>query len=410
MAAVATARVFDGRRLGLGAAIIAVLGFGGLGIGLEVDTERTFLSYLMAFVFVFTVTVGGLILLMAGYATNARWMSVVRRTTEAVALPLPALIVLFVPIVLGVAWLYPWVSPSPHLSAHELEVLTHKRAFLNTPFFAVRAAIYFAVFVIAAYKLRRWSLDREARRAHLPPPGDDLAAKAYLSRERMLSSGMLPPVALALTFAGFDWIMSLEPVWYSSILGFYLFGGGFLTAIAMVTILTERLWRRDAGGGVVTPNHFHALGRLLLAFVVFWAYIGFFQAMLIRIANKPNEVSFFLERIDGGWETFVWLLIIGHFALPFLVLLVRRVKFRPRAMALVGGWLVLMHLVDVYWLVIPSHVSARRQIVSWLDLCALAAVVGTSVAVAAWRQHGVRLIPDGDPFLIKGAAYRSKQL
>jgi hypothetical protein len=157
---------------------------------------------------------------------------------------------------------------------------------------------------------------------------------------------------------------------------------------------------------VITRNHFHALGRLLFAFTVFWTYAAFFQAMLIRIANKSEEVTFYLQRVDGAWEVFVWILILGHFALPFLFLLPRDVKFRPHVMALAGGWLVLMHLVDTYWIVIPSRVQGA-MVFHWADLGALAAVVGTCVAVTAWRQHGVAAIAERDPFLARGALYRS---
>lgn len=402
-------RVFRGRKLALGSAVVALLGFIALAIGLAVDAERTFLSYLMAFAFVFTTAAGGLILLMSGYATNARWMSVVRRANEAISLPLPALVVLFIPIVCGAAWLYPWQSPPPGLPSHELEIIRHRAGYLNLPFFTVRAAIYLFILIMSSFLLRRWSVRRDEHLADLPAAGDEVATEAYLGRDRAFASAMLPPVALALTFAGFDWIMSLQPVWYSSILGFYLFGGGFLAALALVTVISARIWRRDEGGGVVTPNHFHALGRLMFAFTVFWAYIAFFQAMLIRIANKPNEVTFYLQRIGGGWAVFVYILILGHFAVPFLVLLLRPLKFRPRAMSAIGVWLLVMHLVDIYWLVIPSHVQGL-MVLSWLDLAALAAVVGTCVAVAAWRQDGVRIIAIGDPFLAKGATYRSKQL
>jgi hypothetical protein len=209
MAEVPPARVFRGRRLMIRAAIVAGIGFAALGLGLAVDPDRTWLSYLMAFAFVFTISVGGLIFLMTGYATNARWMSVVRRATEAVALPLPALAVLFLPIVFGAAWLYPWQSPPPDLSSHDLEILRHRSAYLNLPFFTVRAAIYFVTLLIASFLLRRWSIRRDAQRGELPPKDDEIATEAVLARDRTFASAMLPPVALAFTFAGMDWIMSL---------------------------------------------------------------------------------------------------------------------------------------------------------------------------------------------------------
>lgn len=409
MAAV-TIPVFAGRRVIRAAAAVAAVGFALLALGLALDPARAWLSYLMALSFAVSTSVGGLILLMIGYAANARWMAVVRRPIEAVALPLPALAVLFVPILFGLEH-YPWHAPPPGLAEHEREILAHRAPYMSAVPFALRAAAYFAIFIVASALLRRWSVrrDRAGEPApqeppqEPPPPEEPVAA---LARERALSCAMLPAVGLALTFAAIDWIMSLEPVWYSSIFGVYVFAGGFLAAIALVTVLAARLWARRRSAGAITPNHFHALGRMLFAFTVFWAYAAFFQAMLIRIANKPEEVTFYAQRIGGAWAVFVWILILGHFALPFLFLIRRAVKFRPRAMAAAGGWLVAMHLADTYWLVIPSRVQGAL-VVHWLDLAALAAVLGAAVAVAAWRQHGVALIAGRDPFHADGAAYRS---
>lgn len=403
MAEVIQARRFAGRKVTLTSIVIAVIGFVLLAVGLLVDPARTWLSYLMAFVFVFTLSVGGLILLMSGYATNARWMSVIRRPTEAVALALPAIAVLFVPLMFGLDSLYPWRTRSPELGHHALAALAHREPYMNTAFFLIRAVIYFAVLLIASWTLRRWSVRRDLD----PDRGPIADPEAALKRERMFASGMLPPVALAFTFAAMDWVMALEPVWYSTMFGFYAFAGGFLGALGLVTVFAYRMWTANAAGGAITRHHFHALGRLLLAFVIFWAYIAYFQAMLIRIANKPEEVTFYLERIYGAWGVLVWILIIGHFVLPFLLLLLRSPKFRPRVMAATGWWLVLMHLVDVYWLVIPSHVQGV-MVFHWLDLAALAAVGGTAVAVASWRQTNVLLVPERDPFVRAGAAYWSK--
>lgn len=387
-------------KLLLGAVIAAVIGFVLLAIGLFVDPSRTFLSYVMAYAFAFTTCVCGLILLMIGYAANARWMSVVRRTTEAVSLPIPALAVLFIPILFGLAEVYPWHTPPLGLAEHELHVLEHRAPYLNTGFLLVRAVIYFVILIAGSHLLRRWSVRRDHEAAAVGDPEE------ALRRERRFASGMLPPVALAFSFAVIDWVMAIQGVWYSSMFPIYMFAGGFLTAIALVTIFTQRVWRHHPDSGLVTRNHFHALGRMLFAFVVFWGYIAYFQAMLIRIADKPEEVVFYLRRLEGPWEVLVWILIIGHFALPFLLLMPRSIKFEPRAMAWISGGLVLMHLIDMYWTVIPAHV-AGGFVFHWLDLGALAAVIGTAVAVAVWRQRRVALVPPRDPFVPRGALYRS---
>lgn len=387
--------VYDGKRLAVGAAIVAIVGAIVLAIGLAVDPGRAFLSYLWAYVFAFTIAFGALVFLCIGYAANARWMAVVRRTTEIVALPLPALVVLFVPIVFGLAWLYPWHTPPAGMPHHELEVLAHRAPYLNTAAFVIRAIVVFALLLVAAELLRRWSRRRDGNTATVVDP------VAALGRERGFASAMLPITGLAFTVAVIDWAMSLNGVWYSSMFPVNAFAGGFLAAIALITVLTARL--RDPA---VTPNHFHALGRMLFAFTVFWAYTAFFQAMLMWIADKPEEIVFFARRTEGTWAAFAGILVLGHFALPFFYLLPRGPKFRRRAMAIAGWWLLAMHLVDTYWLVIPSHVPGRL-VVHWLDLAALAVVGGAVVATAAWRQHRVALLATGDPFFADGAAYRS---
>jgi hypothetical protein len=404
MAEVNRPLVFDGKRLALRAAVVAIVGFVLLAIGVATDPARAWLSYLMAFVFAFTIAVGGLIFLLLGYATNARWMAMVRRSSEIVTLPLPALALLFVPILFGLGWIYPWHTPPADLSHHELQLLEHRAPYLNTAALVIRAIVYFTVLLTASLLLRRWSIRRDARDDAERTARD---AEASLARERRFASGMLPAVGLAFTFASIDWVMALEPVWYSSMFPVYLFAGGFLAAISLVTILTDRLRSRACDPHPITPNHFHALGRMLFAFTVFWTYAAFFQALLIGIADKPEEVVFYAQRTEGAWAVVVWILILGHFALPFLGLLTRSVKFRPIAMAIAGWWLLGMHLVDIYWLVIPSR-DHGAFVVHWLDLAALAAVGGTAVAVAAWRQHGVPLLAIGDPFLPEGAAYRSR--
>lgn len=355
--------------------------------------DRFWIAYLTAYSFAFATVVSALILQLIAYATNAKWMAVTRRTIELVVAPMPVIAVLGIPLVFGVSSLYPWANGTG--DAHDLAIYAHRASYLNTPFFAIRGAVYLGFLVFVAWRMRSWSVrrDREALAAIDP--------ETALSRERRFACAMLPPVGFAFTFAVIDWMMSLQGVWYSSMFPVTVFASGFVAAIALVTTLTYYVSKREH---VITPNHFHALGRMLFAFIVFWAYTAFFQALLIRIANKPEELTFYALRDRGFWTFMKWLLIAGYFVVPFFALLPRRLKFRPRAMAIAGAWLVVMHYAYTYWIVEPTH----ADVPSWLDVVALVIVAGACVAFAVWRQRGIPLLARNDPFFAQGVTYRSE--
>ncbi|HLU67242.1 MAG TPA: hypothetical protein VKZ63_13250, partial [Kofleriaceae bacterium] len=280
MAEVTRRPIFSGGRVIAAGAIVAALGFVLCAVGLLFDPARTWMSYVTALSYAVTIAVGALVLQMAGYAANARWMSVIRRMTEAITLAFPVLAILFVPLLFGADLIYPWLDPPEEITRHELEVIHHREPYLNLAGFAIRGALYFAIWIAAAEILRRWSRGRDGAARAL-----GVGPEEALRRERVLSCALLPLVGLAITFAAFDWLMSLNAVWYSTIFGIYVFAGGFVAAIGLVIILSERARQFVDVAPVITPNHFHAMGRLLFAFVVFWAYCAFFQAMLILIAN-----------------------------------------------------------------------------------------------------------------------------
>jgi hypothetical protein len=407
VAALRRAPAFGGRRIATVGLALAGAGFLLCALGLVVDPARTWRAYLTAVSTAVSIAVGALVLQMAGYAAGSRWLSVTRRLTETISASFPILAALFAPVLFGADLLYPWMGAPAGLAPPEQEILRHRAGFMNLPGFAARAALYFAVWIAAAELLRRWSRarDRAAQGEDARRPDRDDAGPA-LGRERALSSALLPLVGLAITFAAFDWIMSLHAVWYSTIFGVYVFAGGFASAIGLVIVLAERARAAHRLDWALTPNHFHALGRLLFAFTVFWAYCAFFQAMLIQIANRPEEVTFYIDRIAGPWRAVAALLVVGHFALPFLLLLPRAIKFRPRAMAAAGGWLVAMHLVDVGWLILPSGGRGEPPL-HWVDAAALAAVLGSAAAFSAWRARGAPLVAARDPLFEAGTAYRS---
>jgi hypothetical protein len=267
-------------------------------------------------------------------------------------------------------------------------------------FFVLRAIVYFAAWLIVGELLLRWSRQREA--------GRDVAP----GRESALAAGMLPIIALAITFAAFDWLMSLEPTWFSSIFGVYYFAGGFVGGIALVIILAYRASSAGLLSGVdggLTREHYHAVGRLLFGFIIFWAYVAFFQAMLIRMADKPEEVLFYIHRLSGSWEWVTYALMVGHFAAPFFLLLPRRIKRRPAVLTAIASWVLIFHYLDIYWLVLPMlHEHGARP--HWLDLAALAGIGGIATLVAVWRMRGRSLLPVGHPQLEHGLAYRSQSI
>ncbi|MBA3538627.1 MAG: hypothetical protein H0T79_03290 [Deltaproteobacteria bacterium] len=400
--------VFRGGRVRRIAGLLGLIGAIVFVIGLVLDPTRAMYAYLTAYVTVAAVAIGVLILALAQYATNAHWPAAVRRLQEAVIGVFPLLVVLFVPIAIGLDYLYVWADPTATVSAHDHHKIAAKGAWLSTAGFVLRAVLYLGIFTLVAELLRRWSRRRDLviPAADAPPveaPIVVVEGEAALRRERRFASAMLPAVGLATTFAAFDWIMSLQPAWFSTIFGVYYFAGGFGAGIAVVAILAWRARVTGVSRAAITPHHFHALGRLLFAFVVFWAYAAYFQGFIIRIADRPDEVTFYILRLQHGWDIVLWLLLIVHFAVPFLLLLPRRLKLRPRYVAAVAGIVLLGHVLDMYWLVMPVAGSP----VSWIDFAAFAFVVGACVLAIAWRQRGLPMVATGDPNLSTGIQYVS---
>jgi hypothetical protein len=391
--------VFHGRPTLWAAGAVALVGWVGVAIGWAVARVETHFAYLTAFAFVTSIALGALILLMATHVVGARWNIVIRRLNECITSVFPVLALCFVPIALGLSDLYPWTAPAaslPALSEHEQHVLQHKQAYLNVPFFLGRAALYFVVWAVAAAVLCRRSVRRDRSAA--------VASEPELRAERSFSAAALPPVALALTFAAFDWLMSLQPFWMSSIFGVYYFAGGFVGSLGLVAVLAHAAARSAAAP--VRPAHFHALGRLMFGFTVFWAYIAFFQALLIALPNRPEEVVFYVRRLEGGWDGVAWAILAARFVVPFFVLLPRSIKFRGRVLAWVGVGLVVGNYLDVYWLVMPM-LSGHGPLPGLWDVAALCALAGTMGLAAGGWLRGKAIVPVGDPSLAQSIAYRS---
>jgi hypothetical protein len=370
--------------------IVGVAGLGAVAtaIGFATEPAQAAFSYLTAWVFALSIAIGALIFLMIGHATNARWTIVFQRFTEAITGALPVLAVLFVPIALSLDLLYPWAAPAHEVDPEALARRAHQAAYLNPAFWVIRTAVFLALWIAIRQLLVRWA-HRFAR-----DPG-------VIVRARQLSAAGLPAIGLSLTFAAFDWLMSLTPRWYSTVFGLLYWSGGFVAALALIAVIARGARSTPAVAAAIGPSQTGALGRMMLAFLVFWAYMEFSQGVIIWIANKPDEVPWYIARGAGHWGGVFELLVIGHFALPFLALLSKPLKRRPTLLALAGGWLIAMHYLDIYWLVMPA--LHRELAIHWLDVAAPCGVLGATLAVVLARRRAA--IATDDPRFAAAVAY-----
>ncbi|MBK9258978.1 MAG: hypothetical protein IPM54_04005 [Polyangiaceae bacterium] len=385
---------YGGGRVIAGGLVAFVLGGAALVFGALTRPQYVYHAYLSAFAWILSTALGALIFLMIVHAMDAKWPVAIRRVVESIVGILPLTIVLFIPIAIGVERIFPWTHPEAAHDAHMHELLEHQRPYLNTPSFFVRAALYFALWIGAGMLLRKWSL-----RQDMAP---NIEQK---TRSRILSVVALFPVSLALTFASFDWLMSLTPSWYSTMFGVYWFAGGFVGAISLIVLVTAFL--QEAGMlARVTRSHYYALGRLMLAFTIFWAYAAYFQLFLIWITDKPQEVVFYTMRATKEWLPFSIALAVIHFVLPFFVLLSYRVKQSPRTLAPIAAWVLLAHWVDMEWLVMPA-VRPMGPVIHWTDVAAFVCLGGAAFAFGAYRLRGHSIFPKNDPAIDAAFRYES---
>ena len=331
------------------------------------------MSYSVAFHFWLAVPLGCLVVLMIQYLTGGAWGVLLRPVLETAAGTLPLLVVLFLPVAgamfFGAASPYPWARPLDQVAHGEvLDELRDKTEMLNPAFLIARAAGYFAVWLVLAYFLRKWSAKWRT--------GDAAAGE----RLPGLSGPGLVAYGVTITFAAIDWVMSLEPFWHSTMYP-PLYAIGQVTAgFAFATAAAVLLSRYPPLAGRVTPKHLRDLGGLLLTFVMFWAYFAFSQFLLIWAGNLPDEAPYYLKRMRGGWQWVGLGLIALHFAVPFVVLLFRGVKDNGRALLWVALGVLVMRFVDGLWWVEPAFPHDGPGFYWLLDIAAFVAVGG----VWAW--------------------------
>lgn len=343
-----------------------------------------FHAYLVGYLFLLGITLGSLGLLMLLLCTGGHWVVVVRRPLEAAIRTLPLLALLFLPIAIGVSFLYPWTHDAVLLDSG---LLRHKRPYLNVPFFLLRAVFYFAVWLGMAALIGRWS------RAQ-----DDSADPLLEHRLRTYSAPGLVVYGLTVTFAFIDWVMTLFPEWYSTIFGLIFIAGQGISATAFLIITAVLLSRRAHGAGLITTRHIHSLGKILLAFVMIWAYVSFAQWLITWAGNLPEEVLWYTPRLRGGWQEVGLLLIIAHFAVPFVLLLSADIKRSSPALSAIAGFLLAMRLLECFWLVRPALQPGRLHVHA-LDLLLPITLLGLWLALFVFRLGERPLLPRGSPSL-----------
>jgi len=351
-------------------------------VGLLVNPSQFFQSYLMGYMFVLGITLGCLALGMIHQLSGGAWGVLIRRPIGAATRVLPVLTVLFLPIVFGMSHLYEWTHADVVAAS---EVLQRKHLYLNTPFFLIRAAIYFAVWNLISYLLNTWSLEQDRT-------GDPRLSK----RMQFLSGIGLVGYGLTVTFASFDWLMSLEPHWFSTIYGVLIMGGQALTAMAFIIVVLVWLGRRDPVDQVLVPGYLHDLANLMLAFVMLWAYFSFSQYLIIWSGNLPEEIAWYLHRLQTGWRFVAIALVIFHFAAPFVLLLSRAIKRAPNAIVKVAIGILLARLIDLFWLIAPEF-HRTGIVVSWMDLVLPLTLGSLWLAAFIWQLRGRAILPVYDP-------------
>jgi hypothetical protein len=380
--------------------VLTLASVGGLFMG-DRDAQRiSAASYLIAFAYWCGVAMASVILLQIFHATRAKWMVVLRRPVEVMGATMPLFLLLFIPVILVMKNLYSWVDPAtsypagtPHLT-ETLALLEHKRPWLNSGGFIGRGFFYILFITIVGGLLFSWSKKQDAS-------GDVQLSQ----KQRNLGAGALPFVGLAMTFAAFDWLMSLNPLWFSTVFGVYYFAGSFVSALSALAVITAHARGKDSVGSYVTNEHTHNIGKLMLAFTCFWTYIAFSQLLLIWIAGLPEETPFYITRFGPGWRGIGIFMIFGNFFLPFGALLSRSLKRDPGKLLFVAVWIMLAHLIDVYWLVMPTF-SPEGVALSWTTFTAFAGVGLLTIAFGVSRMRGIYAVPVKDPYLADSLRYR----
>jgi len=354
-----------------------------------VDHSRAVYNYLIAFTFMISIGVGALFLIALEYIVGADWSVPMRRVVEFFAATIPLLALLVIPLLFNIGELFHWSHPE---AVAEDEILNAKAPYLNVTFFIIRVFV-----LIGLWSLFYFFFIRNSKKQ------DTTKDQKLTTTNIRLSAIFIPVFAITLTIAAVDWLMSIEPHWFSTIIGVYFFAGTVIAALAAVTLATVLLKENGYLHPAMTNDHLYSLGALLFAFVNFWGYIAFSQYMLIWYADLPEETFWFMQKWEGSWAIFSIGLIIIKFLVPYIVLVSQPSKMDPKKLKFISVWLLFAHLYDLFWFVMPEmeELSGGYSF-SWIDLVFPIAAVGLIILVFNMKAKTENLIPVGDPKLQRG--------
>lgn len=418
------------------AAALGAVGILALAFGYSADPRRFAFAWLFAFIAFLTIALGNIFFVFVSYLTGASWSVAIRRVAEIAGAAIPVFALLFVPVWLSRHELYEWAQhelheehaeghgeehgalltgtahaqdhaepaqqgegEEAHTPQHALHhhLMEHKtESWLTSERIGIASFLYFVLWTVLAWFYFRRSTEQDVSK----DPKHTVVLKKYAPLAAVV-------FGLSLTYAGFDWVMSLEPTWYSTIYGVYLFAGTVISGFSFLIILTLAMKSRGLLGNAVNVEHYHDVSKLIFGFIVFWAYVGASQMLLIWYAGIPEETVYYYYRwYTHGWKAISIALIVGHFALPFVFLMSREIKRRLPLLAFGCTWMLVMHVVDIYWFVMPN-VDRTRLSPHWMDVAALFAVGGTYLAVVFFMLRRYPLIPIGDPRLHRSLSHES---
>jgi hypothetical protein len=375
-------------RLGGRALVFGVVGLAAAVAGYFASPGHFWESYLIGYIFWTMITVGALGVVMVQHLSGGAWTMASRRLLEAATRNLPLMALLFLPIWFNLEHLYPWVNPDPNDEAMQ-HVVHLKGAYLNKSFFGIRALLYFAIWGGLAFFLNKWSRQQDEMPAMLPGPLD--------RRPRMLSGPGLVLFVASVTFMSVDWVMSLDPEWFSTIFGVLMIGGSGLSTMAFTILVMAALVKSRPFSIVATAEKFHDHGKLMFAFLMLWAYFSVSQLLIIWSANLPEEIPFYLERLHGPWYTASVILLLGQFALPFLILLSQNLKRNPNQVKWVAIFILAMRVVDIAWTIGPVFRHEGSGL-SWVDFAAVLAIGGPWLYLYFRNLAGRAVVPAKDPY------------